>query len=149
MICWSPCDSGTQLHAKSRQSFAVRRTGRDHFPCRIPITNRKDSGTSQRRCKVCGDREKQGKIGKILSKYMIIYCKWPDILLWNLSHKTELLWINIPTEICVYIYIYIYIYILSIEFSFIFKTKGHLVWILTGNCFEFATMQNQHKIHNL
>lgn len=65
---------GQELAVESQQNMAGRLVGRDHFMNRIPATNSKQKGWSQRTCKVCADKTKY-QTGKAAHKYTTFYCK--------------------------------------------------------------------------
>jgi hypothetical protein len=66
-------DVGVEIMKQSQESSVGRLVGRDHFAFRIPAMGSKQSGKTQRTCKVYADR---GKLhtGKAIKKFTIVYC---------------------------------------------------------------------------
>jgi hypothetical protein len=66
-------DVGVETMKQSQESSAGRLVGRDHFAFRIPATGSKQSGKTQRMCKVCADKGKH-HTGKAVKKFTTVYC---------------------------------------------------------------------------
>ena len=71
--------AGTENRTQGdNNSTAGRLVGRDHFLYRIPATNARVEGTSQRSCRVCAEKSKR-QTGKTVKKCTTMYCKKCDV----------------------------------------------------------------------
>ena len=70
--------AGTEIQATGQTTSPAGRVVRtDHFLYRIPATNTKPEGKSQRACQVCGERGKR-QTGKTVTKFTTTYCRKCD-----------------------------------------------------------------------
>ena len=71
--------AGTEIQATGQTTSPAGRVVRtDHFLYRIPATNTKPEGKSQRACRVCGERGKR-QTGKTVTKFTTTYCRKCDV----------------------------------------------------------------------
>ena len=67
--------AGTEMQVQGQTSSPF---GRDHFLYRIPATHAKVEGTSQRSCRVYGEKSKR-QTGKTIKKCTTMYCRKYDV----------------------------------------------------------------------
>jgi len=71
--------AGTDIQVQGQTSSpAGRLVAKDHFLYRIPATQAKVEGTSQRSCSMCADRSKS-QTGKTVTKCTTMYCPKCDV----------------------------------------------------------------------